>query len=82
MKQQTAVEWLINRHFGGVENCTLDFKKHIEQAKQMEKEQMCNHFREGYMFANSPMLSVDENGKIIQSMMKYGELYYNKKYKL
>lgn len=42
MKQQTAVEWLINKHFGGIENVTPDFKKHIEQAKEMEKQQIIN----------------------------------------
>jgi len=26
---KTAVEWLIDKHFGGIENCTPDFKKHI-----------------------------------------------------
>jgi hypothetical protein len=36
---KTAVEWLIDKHFGGIENCTPDFKKHIEQAIEMEKEQ-------------------------------------------
>ena len=38
--KETAVEWLINEHFGGIENCTPDFKHHIEQAKEMEKEQI------------------------------------------
>jgi hypothetical protein len=38
--KQTAVEWLINEHFGGIENCTPDFKNKIKQAKEMEKEQM------------------------------------------
>jgi DNA uptake protein ComE-like DNA-binding protein len=38
-KQQTAVEWLIDKHFGGIENVTPDFKKHIEQAKEMQKQQ-------------------------------------------
>ena len=37
---KTAVEWLIYEHFGGIENCTPDFRFHIEQAKEMEKEQM------------------------------------------
>lgn len=37
---KTAVEWLINEHFGGVENCTPDFKHKIEIAKQIEKERM------------------------------------------
>jgi len=39
-KKQTAVEWLIDMHFGGIEHVTPYFKKHIEQAKEMEKEQM------------------------------------------
>jgi hypothetical protein len=38
--KQTAVEWLINQYFGGIENVTPNFRNHIEQAKQMEKEQM------------------------------------------
>ena len=38
--KETAVEWLINEHFGGIENCTPDFRYHIEQAKEMEKEQI------------------------------------------
>ncbi|MEY3500539.1 MAG: hypothetical protein RL308_2208, partial [Bacteroidota bacterium] len=37
--KQTAVEWLIDKHFGGIENCTPDFKNHIEQAIEMEKKQ-------------------------------------------
>ena len=35
----TAVEWLVDEHFGGIENCTPDFRFHIEQAISMEKEQ-------------------------------------------
>jgi hypothetical protein len=31
MKEQTAVEWLINEHFGGIENCTPDFKNKINK---------------------------------------------------
>jgi hypothetical protein len=37
---KTAVEWLIDEHFGGIENCTPDFRFHIQQAKEMEKEQI------------------------------------------
>jgi hypothetical protein len=36
----TAVEWLIDEHFGSIENCTPDFRNKIEQAKQMEKERL------------------------------------------
>ena len=35
----TAVEWLIQEHFGGIENCTPHFRNKIEQAKEIEKEQ-------------------------------------------
>ena len=38
--KQTAIEWLIEKHFGGIENCTPDFRKHIEQAKEMERQQI------------------------------------------
>jgi hypothetical protein len=39
-KQQTAVDWLIENHFGGIENCTPDFRHKIEQAKAMHKGEM------------------------------------------
>ena len=35
----TAVECLIQEHFGGIENCTPDFRNKIYQALEMEKEQ-------------------------------------------
>ena len=35
--KQTAVEWLIERHFGSIENCSPNFRNHIEQAKEMEQ---------------------------------------------
>jgi hypothetical protein len=40
MENKTAVEWLVNEHFGGIENCTPDFRSKIQQAKQLEKEQI------------------------------------------
>ena len=63
MKGQTAVEWLINEHFGGIENCTPDFKNKIKQAKEMEKDQIC----EAYAIGGSPLLGPWE----------FGEDYYN-----
>jgi hypothetical protein len=38
--KQTAVEWLVDEYFGGIENCTPDFRFHIQQAKEMEREQI------------------------------------------
>jgi hypothetical protein len=34
----TAVEWLVEKHFGGIDNCTPDFRYHIKQAKEMERQ--------------------------------------------
>lgn len=34
--KQTAVEYLIEKHFGSIENCTPNFRKNINQAKEME----------------------------------------------
>jgi len=45
---KTAVEWLIDEHFGGIENCTPDFRFHIQQAKEMEKEQRQEDTNYGY----------------------------------
>ena len=44
--KQTAVEWLINEHFGSIENCTPDFRNKIYQALEMEKEQIKDAFVE------------------------------------
>jgi hypothetical protein len=38
--KQTAVDWLINEHFGGVENCTPDFRNKIKKANEMFKQEV------------------------------------------
>jgi hypothetical protein len=38
MKKQTAVEWLIETHFGSIENCTPDFRNKIKQANEVEEK--------------------------------------------
>lgn len=48
-KQQTAVEWLIQKHFGGIENCTPHFRKHIEQAIEMEKALQKKQYSAGHL---------------------------------
>jgi hypothetical protein len=47
-KQQTALEWLIQNHFGGIENCTPDFRHKIEQAKEMEIAGKEMSYADGY----------------------------------
>ena len=46
--KQTAVEWLVDEYFGGIENCTPDFRFHIQQAKEMEKEQIIDAYDRGH----------------------------------
>jgi hypothetical protein len=38
--KQTAVDWLINEHFGGIENCTPDFRNKIKKANEMFKQEV------------------------------------------
>jgi hypothetical protein len=66
--EQTAVEWLIDEHFGGIENCTPDFRNKIEQAKEMEKEQIIKAF-----YSHASAMSHDD--------LPAGESYYNKTFK-
>lgn len=70
---KTAIEWLIDKHFGGIENCTSYFKIHIEQAMEMEKEQIIDAYRNG----RSDQQSSRES--IFYSRMS--EQYYNETFK-
>jgi hypothetical protein len=45
---KTAVEWLIDEHFGGIENCTPDFRNTIQQAIEMEEEKMHSEYMRGW----------------------------------
>lgn len=79
--KQTAVEWFQDQIIKIVNGtCELSEIQIFEQAKAMEMEQMCDFFREGYIWCNSPNLRI-ENGEIVTNTIKYGEFYYNKKYK-
>jgi hypothetical protein len=66
--KQTAVEWLVEKHFGSIENCSPNFRKHIEQAKEMEKEQI---------------IDARENGidTVITQRLTSSEQYYNETFK-
>ena len=55
MKQQTAIEWLLNefqeahKDFGGLD---LQWLNKFEKAKEMEKEQIEKSFDEGWLQCN------------------------------
>ena len=66
MAQQTAVEWLVNQI------CTTDmyniiFKKEIEQAKQMEKEQI--------MDARLSTFDLIRRDDVLKAEQYYNEIY-------
>lgn len=63
----TAVEWLIDEHFGGIENCTPDFRFHIQQAKVMEEQQKVEFAFRAY----SEMLSGKSFIEIVNSMRTF-----------
>ena len=66
--KQTAVEWLIENHFGAIQNCTPDFRNKIKQAKEMERIQIIDASATAY----EDMFGANGN--------EYGENYYNKKF--
>jgi hypothetical protein len=72
---KTAVEWLIDEHFGGIENCTPDFRFHIQQAKEMEKEQIMRTARQCYFEG------VRKRAKTTEELIEYAEQYYNETFK-
>ena len=69
-KQSSSIDWLINEHFGGIENCTPDFKHKIQQAKAMHKEEITEAYWNGSD-------SIEDK----TSILKIGEQYYNETYK-
>jgi hypothetical protein len=63
--KQTAVQWLVNEYFGGIENCTPDFRYHINKAIEMEKEQMMDAYHE-----DRPFLCGYETGEFFEQYYK------------
>jgi hypothetical protein len=75
--KQTAVEWLIDEHFGGIENCTPDFRFCIQQAKEIEKQRMIDFaFNFYYDFCNK----TDVPFNLISENRGNAEQYYNETY--
>ena len=63
----TAIEWLIKEYFGDIENCSPNFRNKIQQAKEMEKQQIID-------FANDLLAQNDKN---YIAMPDLAEQYYN-----
>lgn len=71
--KQTAIEWLIKEHFGDIENCSPNFRNKIQQAKEIEKQQIMDAFIKGF---NRDYFSSD-----FQDQKEFAEQYYNETFK-
>lgn len=79
MKQQTAVEWLIDNwiKFNDIDIELDDFanlRPLLEQAKQMEKEQIMKAARQCHFEG------VRQSAKTSEEYIEYAEQYYNETY--
>jgi hypothetical protein len=66
MSKQTAIEWLVDQFEVSHSYINEIFKETIEQAKQMEKEQITDAYWEG--------------GQDVPTQGKQAEQYYNETY--
>lgn len=76
MKQQTAVEWLVEQIWPSGEP-TLSQKVLIEQARQMEKEQIIRAREVGIVDGYGDYIDVQQG---TESTLKSGEQYYSETY--
>ena len=63
--KQTAVQWLVEQICG---DHTSEWQEQIEQAKEMEKQQMCS-FAE--FVATYPDKNININGEMLHAKSKY-----------
>jgi hypothetical protein len=52
--KQTAVEWLVEQIFNDIDLKDLILKLAIQQAKEMEREQLIEFYQDGQFSANYP----------------------------
>ena len=85
----TAIEWLIKEYFGDIENCSPNFRNKIQQAKEMEKQQIIEaHFQgiKGAVLNLSEYIDIPKTLKTIEEIQNGigkhddGEDYYNEKF--
>jgi hypothetical protein len=78
MSKQTAVEWLyerLERMIPRTELYNIDKKHYLEEAKQMEKEQIVDAYIEGDRTAIKP------EGEYKSLVIKDAEQYYQETFK-
>jgi hypothetical protein len=76
MKEQTAVEWLVeqlqeqNGTYRGFVNIAITHQQLIEHAKEMEKNQIIKAFTRGYLIG-------EDESFPIEAAHKAGQKYYD-----
>jgi hypothetical protein len=73
MKTISCIDWLINAHFGGITNCTPDFRNKIEKAKYLHQIEIISA-------CNQKEFSDDDGLGIYETITK-GEQYFIETYK-
>jgi hypothetical protein len=75
--KQTAVEWLIDKHFGGIENVTPYFKEHIKKAQEIEAEQIKEAWTHGFDWGmmEQSLAEQGEPSTLIDANHFYNETY-------
>jgi len=78
MEKQTAVEWLVEQLFGDNEiiGCSDEL---LQQAKEMEKEQIIEAYEQGYRDGETNLNTV--NYGIDISKFADAKIYYNETFK-
>jgi hypothetical protein len=71
MKKQTAVEWLVEQIFNDVDLKDSILKLAIQQAKEKEKEQIIDAYRDGRS---------DQHSKVPRFYNRNAIYYYNETY--
>ena len=74
--KQTAVEWLVDQIFNDVDLKDSILKLAIQQAKEMEKEQIIE------AHGNKQKTKSNPNSIVTYGYTYTGEMYYNDKYKM
>lgn len=70
MKKQSSIEWLVEEHFGCVQNCTPHFKRNIEIAIQKHKKEIEDAIKHGIIISKTKKIFINES-----------EEYYNQTFK-
>jgi len=87
MRKKTAVEWLVEQLFQTNNNTTdskkMDSESIIQQAKEMEKQQIINCFDHGDLVGRASLVrEINPHDKVV---LKYPEIsaeqYYNETFK-